>query len=89
MAKEIEIKDISNILEETKEQYRCEYCFRVFKHKPISAVLIPTLNYIPSKEYPAFQLCSFECLEKLKKEGWHEYTFLNDTKEQKKEVELK
>jgi hypothetical protein len=69
--------DLSKInREKGKEegQHRCEYCYKVFEHQPILAFLKPTQEYQSRKTYPAFQLCSENCKERLKQAGWFEYS---------------
>jgi len=53
-----------------EELHRCEYCHKAFMTPPIVAFLKPSKNYKPGKKYPAFQLCSAICQDRLKQEGW-------------------
>ena len=63
---------ISKQKEEKKEQYRCEYCRKVFEYKPVIAFLKPSANYEPKRGYPAFQFCSEECKELISSLGGYD-----------------
>lgn len=64
----ISLKEVK--IEKQADQHRCEYCHKVFIHPPLVVFLKPTTKYKPSGKYPAFQLCSEICLNRLEQEGW-------------------
>jgi len=55
------------------EPHRCGYCHKVFMQSPLDVFLKPSKNYKPRTKYPAFQLCSKDCKNRLQQEGWIEF----------------
>ena len=71
---EVNLPKLDKTKEKKEESHRCEYCHKAFTHPPIITFMKPSQKYKPSKDYPAFELCSDACKDRLKQEGWIEFT---------------